>query len=70
MVCGLHICLCTICMPETHRGQKGALGPLGLALKMVVNHHVGAGNWTQVLCESSQCGFTGTCVGKRVMHMK
>ena len=26
--------------------------PLELELEMVVNHHVGAGNWTQVICKN------------------
>lgn len=39
----LHICLCTMCMPSAQRGQKTALGPLGLELRMVAGHRVDAG---------------------------
>lgn len=34
--------------------QKRALGPLRLQLSMVVNHHAGAGNWTEDLWMSIQ----------------
>lgn len=33
--------------------QKRVLDILGLALKMVVNHHVGAGSQIWVLCKSN-----------------
>ena len=35
--------------------QKRVLDPLELELQMGVSHHVGAGNWTEVLYKSSQC---------------
>lgn len=35
---GLHVCMCTTCMP----GQKSTLDPLELELSMAVNHLVGA----------------------------
>lgn len=38
----LHICLCTICMPDAQRGQKRWLDPLELELKTDVSCHVGA----------------------------
>lgn len=41
----LHVYLCPVCVPSACRGQKG--------LETVVSH-VGAGNRTQVLCESSK----------------
>jgi hypothetical protein len=31
-------------------GQKWASDPLELELEVVVSHHVGVVNWTQVLC--------------------
>jgi hypothetical protein len=45
----LHVCMCTICVPGALGSQKGEMDPLELELWMVVNHHVGAGNRTQVL---------------------
>lgn len=40
----LNICLCIMCVSGAQGGQKRTLGPLGLELKMVVNHHVAAEN--------------------------
>lgn len=34
-------------------GQNWVLDPLELELQMVLNHHVGARNQTQVFCKSS-----------------
>lgn len=49
-------CVCSILSYAWyHRGQKRALDPLKLKLQMFVSHHVGTGNWTQVLVKSSQC---------------
>ena len=52
----LHVCL--VCMYthecNTLRGQKRALNPLDLELRMVVSCHVGSGNGTWVLCKNSQ----------------
>ena len=45
----LHVCLCTVCMPDAHGGQRRALDLLKLELQMVVNHCVGARNKTQIL---------------------
>ena len=47
-VCAPHVC-------STHRGQKMASEIMKLELRMVVSHHVDAGNQTQVFCKSSQC---------------
>lgn len=47
-------CLCIMCAPTAIQSQKRAPGPLELKLQMVVNHHAGAGNWTQVRWKSSQ----------------
>ena len=38
-------------------GQKRVLDPLELELQMVVSHHVGARNQTQVLCKQEQLVF-------------
>lgn len=35
-----------------HRGQKKTLNPLEVELEVVVSHHVGRGNHTQVLCKT------------------
>lgn len=43
------VCLCTICVPGTHEGQRRALDPLELELQTAVSFHAAAGNWTQVL---------------------
>lgn len=43
----LYVCLCTACIPDVHRGQKGqkrAPDPLELELQVVVSHHMDAGN--------------------------
>lgn len=45
----LSVYLCTMCMPDTHRGQKRVSNPLELELWMVVNHHVGAGSQACIL---------------------
>lgn len=45
---------CTKCTPDARRDQKKALIPQGLELQMLGSHHVSAGNWSQVLCESSK----------------
>lgn len=44
----MHVCLCTMCVPGTCRGQRKMLGTLGLELQIVVNYHVCAQNqsWT------------------------
>lgn len=47
-----HVCLCTVCIFDAHRGQKRALGPLNLELGMVVSWYVCAKKWAQVLCVS------------------
>lgn len=39
-----HVCLCTMRVPGSHRGQKRATGCLELELYLVVSHHVGAAN--------------------------
>lgn len=41
-----------------HRGEKRALDSMDLELQEPVRHHVEAGNWTQVLCQSSQVILT------------
>lgn len=42
LVFGVHACLCTMCMPVAHEGQKGALDSLELELSTVVSHNLGA----------------------------
>ena len=39
-------------MPAAHRLQRKVSEPLELELEMVVGHHVGARNQTQILCKS------------------
>jgi hypothetical protein len=36
----VYVCLCTMCVPGAHGGQKRAPDPLDLELEMVVMHHV------------------------------
>lgn len=48
-VCAPHACL----VPAEARNR--ASDPLELELQIVLSHHVGAGNWTQVVCKSSIC---------------
>jgi hypothetical protein len=42
----LHVCMWTMCVPGTNRGQKMELDSLELELKMVVSSCVNAENWT------------------------
>lgn len=39
----------------SHSGQKKVLGLLELELQVIVNHHMGDGNLTQVRCKINQC---------------
>jgi len=50
---GLYVCLQIKCVSGTLRDQKRVLDPLRLELQMVASPDMGAGNWTQVLWESS-----------------
>lgn len=49
----LHICLHIPCAPGAQGGQKAALDLLDLELQKVVSCHVGAENWTRVLCRAA-----------------
>jgi hypothetical protein len=49
----LPVCLRTMCVTSACRGQK-VLEHLELELQILVSHHVGAGNQTWVLCQSSK----------------
>lgn len=40
----LPVCMYAHCVPGTRRGQKRALGPLELELRVVVSHDTAAGN--------------------------
>ena len=40
---------------NAHGSQKRMSDSLGLEIQTVVSHYVGAGNTTQVFCESRQC---------------
>ena len=48
----LHTGICTKCLSGAHGGQKTASDPIKPLLQMVVNHHVDAETWTQVLCKN------------------
>lgn len=48
----MYVCMCIMCMPGAWGGQKRVSDPLWPLLHMVVSHHVGADNWTRVLCKS------------------
>ena len=48
----IHVCTPYLC--SALRDQKRGPDPLELECPMVVSSHVGAGNWTQVFCKSSQ----------------
>lgn len=39
-------------------GQKRAPDHLKLDFQMIERCHVGAGNWTQILCKNSKCSLT------------
>ena len=47
----LPTCMYAMCVPGACRGQKKALDLLELELRMVVSHHVGAGNEILVFCK-------------------
>lgn len=38
----------------TSQSQKRVSAPLELEFQMVLSHHEGAGNWTQVVCKSKK----------------
>lgn len=40
----LPVCMCTIWMPGTFRGQKRPLDPLEMKFQRVVSSHIGGGN--------------------------
>lgn len=40
---------------NAHADYKWAANPLQLALQTAVNHNMGVGNLTLVLCKNSQC---------------
>ena len=40
----LHVYLCNICVPSTHKGQQKAPDPLELELQTIVSLYVGAGS--------------------------
>lgn len=40
----LYVCICTMCIPGSHEGQKKVLNPLEVELPMVVSHHFSAGH--------------------------
>lgn len=54
-VVSLHVCVCTVCMPGTCRGQKRILDPWWLELWRVVNWALNDGNGTHIFCRSSKC---------------
>lgn len=47
-----YACVPYICLVLTHRGEKRASDPLALVFGIVVNHYIGAGNRTWVLCKN------------------
>lgn len=42
-----------MCVPGAYEGWESMLEPLELELQVATNHHVGAGNQTQVLWKRS-----------------
>lgn len=53
MFCLHHVYTYTACVPKKVR--RGLSAPLSLELWMLMNHPMGAGNQTQVLCKSNKC---------------
>lgn len=51
----LCVCVLPACVPGVCGGQKRVSSSLELELRMVLNHHVGAWNQTQVLCKTNKC---------------
>lgn len=47
----IYVCVRTMCVLDSLRGQKRSLAPLELELWVAVSHSVGARNLTWVLCE-------------------
>ena len=58
----LHVCLCTMCVPGACRGQKAALGPLGLELHTDVSCSVGPGTSTWVFWKGAAYLTTEPCL--------
>ena len=50
-----YMCVCPSMYAYARGGQKRMSDPLELILGMVVGHHVGVGDQTQVFCKNSQC---------------
>ena len=46
------VCMC-VHMLSAQEGPKRQTHPLNLELQMVLNHHVGIGNWMQILYSKS-----------------
>jgi hypothetical protein len=40
----LHVCVCTMCVSDAHRGHKRVSEPLELEFQVVMSCHVGASN--------------------------
>lgn len=53
----LYVYVCAVCGPGAFRGCKRALDSLELEFQMIVSHHVGPGDRTQVLCKSKKCSY-------------
>lgn len=51
----LHVCICITYMSDARGGQKKASDSLGTGVPDGCACHLGAGNQTLVLCESSKC---------------
>lgn len=51
----LHVCLCTIRVPDAPPGNKRTSDPLELHLETVVSHQVAPGIEPGVLCKSKEC---------------
>jgi len=50
----MYVCMHILCMLGAFIGQKRAFN-LEMELQVAINHHMGGGNWTQVLRKSSMC---------------
>lgn len=48
----VQVCMYATCVPGACEGWESMLDPLERELQVAANHHVGAGNQTQVLCKS------------------
>lgn len=60
--CSACVCMCTMYVLDALGVQKSTLGLLEVEFRMVLSHHVGAGNQTMFFCKNaSALSLQPTC---------